>query len=508
MIRSALEDSFRAIQLGENLYGARSIAYTRFVEVLSANLATSSVVDPNESNEKAIFFGSFIEARAVRYKAVCLLGLAEGDFPKHLREDPFLREEIRQRLGMTSRRHGDQVSVFYQAVTRSDARLMITRPTTTDKGDTKQASPYWEEILNCFPKGEPRKVRGDDKPDPQRIASIEEALFYYPDPVLARFPDIDIGIGAEIVKARKRVENFNHYNGILPELAPSLTELFNKEVVWSSSVVEGYGKCPFTFFINRTLGLEEIEEVEEELGMNHVGTMNHAILERLFREYPEERDLETLTVHLRDIASEIFASAPKRFNFRPTSLWALTQQELTKKLIDTLKALLEAIDGSWIPSEFEFAFGKDRNPPLRIDLDREAMYFRGFIDRIDKNAQDELSVIDYKLGGSFVKEDFSTGGVIQFMIYALAAERHFDRGVVYSRYWSVNQKKFFGPSWKGARTSKEVSAQIDILNDLLQNFLGSIRSGDYPPSPPKGKCSPYCPAIKWCWQANPERTQY
>lgn len=507
MIREVLEDSFRTIQLGDTLYGARSIPYQRFAEILNLNIAISSVDDPNESNENAVFFGSLVEARAVRYQAVCLLGMAEGAFPRRQREDPFLREELRSRLGMSSRLRADQVSVYYQAVTRADKYLLITRPTMTEKGDTKHASPYWEETINCFPQGHVRRISGEDPLDPSLIASNAEALFYF-----AGAGEISLGgfaaqHGAEIVKARKRYENFNEYNGVLPILSPALSEQFNKNQVWSSSAVESFGKCAFTFFINKTLGIDEIEEVEEELGVNHIGTMNHAILERLFREHPNERDFDALVVHLRVIAAEVFETAPKRFNFRPTNLWSLTKQQILNNLIDTVEKLLVTFE-KWTPMAFEFAFGKLENPPLKIDLEKETILFRGFIDRIDQNIEGDLLVLDYKLGTGFTGKDFYNGRIIQFMIYALAAQAHFNRKVLASLYWSVNQKRTFGPKWEGDVESKKVQEQLEVLRALLEKFLIDIRTGQFPPIPSSEKCSPYCPVITWCWQANPEKMGY
>ena len=93
------------------------------------------------------------EVRGRAFKAVALVGLAEGEFPGTIKEDPFLRNKDRSDLkdvfGFPIRLSTEsaEAEFFYEAVTRASDWLLITRPRIADNGAPWQPSPYWEEIL-------------------------------------------------------------------------------------------------------------------------------------------------------------------------------------------------------------------------------------------------------------------------------------------------------------------------------------------------------------------------
>ena len=503
-IRNAFKESYRAIKLGERFFGEKAITLSKFAEEMSASLSESKLEDPNQTNKDALFYGSFIEARAARYSAVCLIGMGEGLFPIREREDPFLSEDFRARLGMETGLKSDQTGIFYQAITRANLDLLITRPYLTEKGEEKRSSPYWENTRICLPKAEIRRLDGEYKPEIEQLASIEEAAFHYPGSVTAEIGGEDIKHGGMIVNARIKNADFGPYDGMISAQAVNLAIRFGSEQIWSSTALESFGNCPFTFFTSRILNLKETEEVEEELGPNHIGTIFHAILERLFRENPEEKEYTSLIQAARRIAIEEFASAPSHFNFRPNNLWKVRQRELLETLDKTLKALTAETEG-WKPFEQEYAFGMGEAPSVGINCAAGAMKFRGIIDRVDKNLNGELLVLDYKLSGRYTMKDFSEGRVLQFMIYAQVVEQLFNIPVVFSGYWGINPAKFATPRWKGKRQDKEVEELLATLDSHLTKFLHSSQAGNFPPSPSKGECSRYCPALAWCWRANPER---
>ena len=81
-----------------------------------------------------------------------MLGLAEGEFPATLSEDPFLRDADRRRLRVECglplelSTEGAEAEFFYETITRPRERLLLTRPRLADNGAPWQASPYWEAV--------------------------------------------------------------------------------------------------------------------------------------------------------------------------------------------------------------------------------------------------------------------------------------------------------------------------------------------------------------------------
>src|SRR6185503_6334985 len=101
---------------------------------------------------------------------------AEGVFPEVERPDPFLSEDLRVALGLDSRLAREQASLFYQAVTRTDLHLLITRPYLSDDGENWEASPFWNEVLNLFDEAAMQRIRLDDPRSLTDAASSQELL--------------------------------------------------------------------------------------------------------------------------------------------------------------------------------------------------------------------------------------------------------------------------------------------------------------------------------------------
>ena len=129
---------------------------------------------------------------------------------------------------------------------------------------------------------------------------------------------------------------------------------------------------------------------------------------------------------------------------------------------------------------------------------------RGVIDRLDKNADGELRVVDYKTGSSHLaKGDLINGRRLQLPLYALAARDALKLGEpVDGMYWMILAAK--AGSLKLENFESEdgdgFDAALDIVKKHLLRIVTGIRSGEFPPIPPKGGCPAYCPATQWCWR--------
>src|SRR4029079_19694169 len=91
-------------------------------------------------------------------------GVSEGVLPELEREDPFLNEAIRADLGLEPRLGREQRGLFYQAITRADEYLLLTRPFLADDADRGEASPYWDAVAALV--AEPPALIHPDTPRP------------------------------------------------------------------------------------------------------------------------------------------------------------------------------------------------------------------------------------------------------------------------------------------------------------------------------------------------------
>ena len=118
-----------------------------------------------------------VEARGLRLQAVALLGLSEGVFPANEHPDPFLDETLRSALGLDQRLQREQAGLFYQAVTRSDQHLLVTRPYLSDDGEKWEELTFWKAIVRLLGKGVIKTSRPDDPQPLTEAASTQELLF-------------------------------------------------------------------------------------------------------------------------------------------------------------------------------------------------------------------------------------------------------------------------------------------------------------------------------------------
>ncbi|HEX7974581.1 MAG TPA: hypothetical protein VF498_09250, partial [Anaerolineales bacterium] len=171
-------ETLRALVLGEAVTGSQAVGYAQFVAGLRGALEGAGYQEPLPGTQPAALVMHVLEARGVRYQAVAILGLAEGIFPAVERADPFLDEGLRQALGLESRLQREQPGLFYQALTRSDRFLLLTRPYLADDGEKWEPSPYWKAVLALLPEGIEQTIRPDDPRPLNEAASAEEALFW------------------------------------------------------------------------------------------------------------------------------------------------------------------------------------------------------------------------------------------------------------------------------------------------------------------------------------------
>ena len=237
------------------------------------------------------------------------------------------------------------------------------------------------------------------------------------------------------------------------------------------------------------------------------GSILHKILEKTYRDAADPMDLTILLESLGKACQAVFSSAPRKYGFRPSALWEIEQEQLGNKLEESIRALAE--DTQWTPFAYELGFGFEDTPLLEVDLGPESIRMHGVIDRVDRNENGELRVIDYKTGSSHLdKSDLENGYRLQLPIYALAARDALHLGEpVDGIYWAILAAK--PGSLKLEKYKKEdvegVEAATGVVKEHLLRIVTGIRAAKFPPRPPRGGCAAYCPAASWCWRYEPGR---
>jgi ATP-dependent helicase/nuclease subunit B len=442
--------------------------------------------------DEAILVASALEARGLTFDSVALLGLAEGEFPRAEREDALLCESDRawlaeQGFAIGPRLRGDEVTFFYQAVTRAHQRLLLCRPYLADDGQPWEPSPYWPAVQRLFESATVRHVRpadpaGDPASEQERIAAASDT-------------------SVAVLRARAQAVP-SPWTGDLSALQALLTERFGADVPWSSSRLETYARCPFYFWAAYAMELEPRELPRAGFDVLMLGSIYHLVLERLYARV-SDGDPDWLQAELSAVAQEVYDAAPHDYGFRPTPLWEREQEELTETLRRTVEALIEAA-GEYAPLVQELPFGLHEHPPLVLRGQGQALplQMRGYIDRVDRAPDGRLRVIDYKAGSTpITPRDLEEGHRLQLPLYALAAEQALGAQVASGFYWHIGAAK--PSSLKLEKYEGGVVGAVDAAVEYALSIGAAVCDGQFAPKPPDEGCPAFCPAVAFCERYKP-----
>jgi ATP-dependent helicase/DNAse subunit B len=494
----ALKDVLRGLVLAEGTLGVGELDYTDFFEDLTGAIRAAKY---SVASESGVLAADVLEARGLSFEAVVLLGLSEGEFPHVENEDVLLWESdraiLRSRgLAIESRLRSDEPSFFYQAVTRARQRLLLSRPYLAEDGQTWEPSPYWNEIQRLFDHPLIQRVRPEDLLPASEAASQAEFVLCT--------QQYDVHLKREVSLLRSRLDHSARgaYEGDTSELAEALAARYNSDQGWSASRLEAYGTCPYFFFISYALELEPVTPTEEGFDIRVLGSMLHQILENIYRQAEDPADLEECLALLPKVARNVFATAPEDYGFRPTPLWNLQQQELTRILNQSIVAL-EQVSMGYVPRYFEERFGMGR-PSLVLQTDQGHIRLHGYIDRLDLGPDGRLRVVDYKAGGSpIASKDLADGSRLQLPIYALAARDALGLGEISGGfYWHIQRAE--ASQLKLEHFEGGIESAFETAVEHIGRYVAKIRAGEFQPQPPTGGCPSYCPASNFCWRYKPK----
>jgi ATP-dependent helicase/nuclease subunit B len=514
----AFKDVLRGLVLADSVLGrSTSIPYARFYTELRGAVEGTSYTVPPEPNVPTVLAAPVLHARGLSFRAVALLGLSEGQFPQAEREDTLLHESDRLTLRdrgllIEPQLQGDEVTFFYEALTRAREKLLLCRPYLADDGQQWEPSPYWEQVRRLTD-APVEHVRPEDPLPVGEAASPQElvstaAMAGDQSPVAAWLEQEDnefnrawrsAQMGASVLQARLADEPSGPHEGDLTALADRLSTRYGPHHTWSASRLEAYATCPMLFWVGSGLGMEPRTPPEEGYDVHILGTMYHRILEELYRRASDPTDANVLLALLPNVAREVFDAAPDEYGFRPTLLWDYQRQELEQILADTVTALVEASPG-YTPAALEQVFGLEGQPTLVIQGDGGELRLRGFIDRIDWGPDGRLRVIDYKAGSTTISaRDLAEGRRVQLALYALATRDALGMGDVSGGfYWHIGSAK--ASSLKLEKFKGGVEAALQIAAGHALTYAAAVRTGHFQPKPPSGGCPSYCPAAAFCWR--------
>jgi RecB family exonuclease len=253
---------------------------------------------------------------------------------------------------------------------------------------------------------------------------------------------------------------------------------------WSVSAIETYLDCPFKFFAQHVLKLEEEPEDEEVMDPRRQGKFVHDVFERFFAAW-QNAGHRAVTPENLDAAREMFTAVVDRALDRlPIAEAGLERTRLlgspaaaglgeavlrmeAERPLAVVERLLEH------PLKGDFTFATADGP--------RTIALRGKADRLDLLADGTFRLIDYKLGWPPNRTR-----ALQLPIYSLCAEQRLagHKG----KTWQLREAAYL--AFKGPkRVVPLFSSPADragVLADAQQRLadtVDAIERGDFPPTP-------------------------
>jgi ATP-dependent helicase/DNAse subunit B len=517
----ALKDVLRGLVWAEEALGiGEKVAFPDFFDELAGAVEAATFQLAAIPGRSEIVVSDVVQARGVPFRAVAVLGLAEGEFPAVISEDAFLRDVDRERLRkdhdlpLEPSIQSAEAEFFYETVTQPRERLLLTRPRLADNGSLWQASPFWEEVRRLV-RAEPEMLTSESTPLPDQVASwpeLMESLASHPgysrvrDWVRQTEPlrQSALDLAAQVLHLRSGV-TASGYDGDLSELDGIFNQRFDADHTWSASRLESYRTCPFFFYVGSVLALEPREEPAEGLDARQLGTLYHGILEEVFRapSVSDPTDLEQLLEALPQVGAAMLDAAPEKLGFRETAWWMQTRAEILENVRRSLEAL-SALPGDFVPYQHEAAFGLREQPQLIVREGDDSFQLRGFIDRVDQSPDGRVRVIDYKTAGpwAYTKKAVAEGKKLQLPLYALAARDALELGEpVEGFYWHVRHAE--SSPFQMSRFDGGPEGAMEVAVEKAWEAVRGARDGHFVPQPPDAGCPSYCPAAGFCWRYRP-----
>ena len=489
---------------------------------------------------RGVFVSSFGAAAGLTFDAIWMVGLIEGAVPPATPPDPLLPESDWQRAGGSSRtkqRISEERHDFLSALASAHSRVLSYPEAGTSSGRRAYPSRW---LLEQASKLADVRIQSDTlhrfaseawltiHPSPEsaiRAIHADESLADLHDYTLHRLlswqrdgnrlhnhPFAQNGILARATRlqAKRQLSVLTEFDGNLSAIADDAK--FSRSLATNSispTRLEGWARCPFSYFLAHILRLSALDTPEDILSIGAIdrGSLIHTIFERFIREsgippahgQPWPSESRSL---LFEIAQNEFTKAEQRGVTGKPLLWALAMDEILSDLDTFLEEdskLRQEHGSTSISAETSFGRGASSLP---VSDPLTQIRFHGQIDRIDLAENgNSILVTDYKTGGSSyfsnLNEDpIDRGKHLQLGVYSLAAHALFpDAERILAAYW-------FPTSRGGFKRLPDPpfdigdSQTIGRFREGVSTIASGIMAGVFPANP--GPRDPYKSNCTFC----------
>lgn len=403
------------------------VPYAEFLATLN-RLMEERAVPVHTTMENGVWVGDAMAARGLSFRFVFVIGLTDHLFPRHVQEDPFLRDSVRRvletdfgfKVEEKAKGHDEEKLLFFLLVHAARERITLVVQRSDEEGRATIPSWYLQEVQRCrpglAPVDVPRSVLQKFQ-TPQTDAYAVERRWTPRERLVQnllqrRWPNRSteeteawwriLQQGLKTLRAQEsHHRRLNACDGITGHLTDYWQWLHGHGL--SPTSLEHYVTCPFQYFARDVLELQAADETKttEDVQPVEIGTLVHEIIkgwyarlsEQEWFKRPDSSDLPYRV--LKEVAESVFREFERTHSVGPALLWEMQQERLAGILERILRQDLNEMDHTWIPVTFE----QRLEGTMTVNTASAATTFpiTGCPDRIDWSPTTRrYRVIDYK----------------------------------------------------------------------------------------------------------------
>ncbi len=410
-----------------------------------------------------------LDDQAVRYgdfDDVTIVGVVDQDWPERPRRNIFYPPALLTALGWPSEkdRRGAADARFLDLLTSASRRVVVST-FTLDEDAVVSRSMQLDEIPGA-------RLSAMARESFAARVFADEALSL--EPITFDLLDGNARDWADMRTRRSPAE--------LPDFHGTVRDVPAR--AWSVSAIETYLDCPFKFFAQHVLKLEEEPEDQEVMDPRRQGQFVHRVFERFFARW-QHAGHRAVTPRNLDAAREMFTAVVDRaLEQLPAAEAGLERTRLLGS--PAAAGLGEAVlrmeaERPTAVVERLLEYPLNGNFTFTTAAGARTIALRGKADRLDLLEDGTFRLIDYKLGWPPQR-----GRALQLPIYSLCAEQRLAGRK--DTAWQLGEAAYL--AFKGPKRVVPLygtaADRVKVLADAQQRLadaVDAIDRGEFPPTP-------------------------
>ena len=272
-----------------------------------------------------------------------------------------------------------------------------------------------------------------------------------------------------------------------------------RPATYSVSALERYLQCPFRFFSERVLKLQEDPEDEATLNPKELGIFVHEVFQKFFEEWNRQGHLGITPENLPQARALFGSVIEPLLATLPDDEAAVQRTRLLGSAVD--EGLAEAVfqaEAEWETPVVERLLEHSLEGEFDIQTETETrrVALRGKADRIDLLADRTFRIIDYKLSRAPDRKQ-----ALQLPIYSVCTVQHLREAraeeweLGQAGYIAFGQERQFVPMLARGKSRDEALLQAQTR---LLDAVDRIERGEFPPTPADTIMCMRCPHAGVC----------